>query len=306
MNFTSLEYFTALAREKSFTRAAAKLHVTQQTLSAHISQLEKELNCELVVRHVPLALTWAGRVFYKHALRIRKNTDTMKKEIADAASAESGLLRLGISPNREHVVLTPILYEYAQKYPGIHIELTEGDNRLLVKKLVDGDLDLVVAHFTEDAAGMAKEPFYAEEIILLVPKLLLRSLGKEQDLIVLESKAEGCMAPLAHCPFLMTGNGTVTGRLGRRLFAEADITPPVRIVSDNMEMLLSLCAKGMGALFSPEIQAVKNLGKKQLEEMHFIRLAHSKRLISFGYRNDLRQWKPMARFIEMARQMLES
>ena len=53
MNFDSLGYFLALAREKNFTRAAETLHITQQSLSSHIANLERELNCTLVVRRTP-------------------------------------------------------------------------------------------------------------------------------------------------------------------------------------------------------------------------------------------------------------
>ena len=67
MNFDSLEYFTVLARERNFTRAAEALHITQQSLSSHIAALEKELNCPLVVRHVPLELTYAGQTFLRYA-----------------------------------------------------------------------------------------------------------------------------------------------------------------------------------------------------------------------------------------------
>lgn len=56
MNFQSLHYFIMLAREKNFTRAAEKLHISQQTLSASIAALERELNCKLIIRHVPSSL----------------------------------------------------------------------------------------------------------------------------------------------------------------------------------------------------------------------------------------------------------
>ena len=60
MNFSSMEYFIALAEERSFTRAAQRLMVTQQTLSAHIAGIERELGVRLVNRKVPLTLTYAG------------------------------------------------------------------------------------------------------------------------------------------------------------------------------------------------------------------------------------------------------
>lgn len=53
MNFPSFDYFLALARERSYTRAADVLHITQQSLSAAIAALERELGCQLVVRRTP-------------------------------------------------------------------------------------------------------------------------------------------------------------------------------------------------------------------------------------------------------------
>ena len=60
MNFQTMDYFIALAEERSFTKAAERLNVTQQTLSAHIASVERDLGVRLVVRRVPLELTYAG------------------------------------------------------------------------------------------------------------------------------------------------------------------------------------------------------------------------------------------------------
>ena len=78
MNFSSMKYFTVLARERNFTRAAEQLHITQQSLSSHIAGLEKEFGCKLIIRHVPLELTYAGEVFLRYAkdfsFQIKPNT----------------------------------------------------------------------------------------------------------------------------------------------------------------------------------------------------------------------------------------
>ena len=302
MNFTSLDYFIALVQEKSYTKAAQRLHVTQQTLSAHIAALEKEMNCKLVIRQIPLDFTWAGRVFYRHALSLRTGKDTMEKEIADAASDETGVLRLGISPNRGRLVLPEILSAYTAAHPGIHVELTEEINRGLMKKLLDGDMDLTIAYFKEDVPGVTRELFYKEEIVLLIPKSLFPEKGNEKIIEEIKSKKEGCLAPLKDFPFLLTGSGTVQGRLSRRLFAEADIEPPVLVSSDNLELLLDLCTKGTGAFFCPDVQVAGNVSPEKLKHLHVIPLAHSKIEISFGYRKELRQWKPLANFISLARE----
>ena len=63
MNLFSMSYFITLAQEQSFTRAAERLHITQQALSAHIAGMEQELGSQLILRRVPLELTYAGQVF---------------------------------------------------------------------------------------------------------------------------------------------------------------------------------------------------------------------------------------------------
>lgn len=85
MNFLSIEYFAAVASEHSFSKAAKRLGITQQTLSANIAALERELGCALFVRHVPLELTYAGTVFARYAQRFRRDRDALGQEMRDIA-----------------------------------------------------------------------------------------------------------------------------------------------------------------------------------------------------------------------------
>ena len=101
MNFHSLDYFLVLAREKNFTRAAEALHITQQSLSSHIANLERELNCTLVVRRTPLELTYAGRTFLRYAESIGQTRQAMEREFCDISENQKGELRVEIG--RAHV-----------------------------------------------------------------------------------------------------------------------------------------------------------------------------------------------------------
>lgn len=68
INFSSFDYFLALARERSYTRAGDVLHITQQSLSAAIAALERELGCPLVVRRMPDMMAYPISFGYtKHA-----------------------------------------------------------------------------------------------------------------------------------------------------------------------------------------------------------------------------------------------
>lgn len=77
MNFSSMDYFVMAAQEKNFTHAAERLHITQQTLSTHIANLEKELGSRLFVRSTPLELTYAGQVFLAYAADFRRKRQTL-------------------------------------------------------------------------------------------------------------------------------------------------------------------------------------------------------------------------------------
>ena len=112
MNFLSMKYFTTVARIRSFTRAAAELKITQQTLSAHIAGVEKELGCTLLVRHVPLELTYAGEVFLRYAAGFQKNYEQMVMELNDISENHSGLIKDGVGYTRGLAIMPNLIDEF--------------------------------------------------------------------------------------------------------------------------------------------------------------------------------------------------
>ena len=86
MDFRHFKYFVAVAEERSFTRAAERLHISQPPLSRQIQQLEDEIGMKLLERDArPLRLTEAGRFFYARAVRLLEQvneTVTMTRRIA--------------------------------------------------------------------------------------------------------------------------------------------------------------------------------------------------------------------------------
>ena len=83
MNFKSIDYFLTVARERSFTKAAAQHHITQQTISADIAILERELGQVLFLRKVPLQLTYAGEVFLRYAQEFHRSYTALIQEFQD-------------------------------------------------------------------------------------------------------------------------------------------------------------------------------------------------------------------------------
>ncbi|MDO4849929.1 MAG: LysR family transcriptional regulator [Coriobacteriia bacterium] len=252
MNFQSLEYVRAVAEERSFTRAAAKLHVTQQTLSAHIAGLERELGRELFVRRAPLELTHEGAVFLAHADRLRAELANLRREVAGPDRLQAGTLRVGVAYTRGRALLPPVIERLCREYPNVRVQLDEGTNDEILANLAAGREDLAIFAVTaaQKRPGIVLEDFYEERIALLASKGLLSAHGLAPEGLA-EPLSRGDLSPLKDLPFVLGGAADITGGLGLSLFADAGIDPVVRVQSNNMETLLALCLRGVGACLCP-------------------------------------------------------
>lgn len=148
-----MKYFLTLAEEKNFTRAAEKLHITQQTLSAHIGGLEKEVGTKLFVRHVPLELTDSGAVFLRYARIFSRNELALKRELSDVSGQYKGILRIGIAPCRGRVELPEVIASFRENYPHVSIWLHEMANEDIWNALKRDEIDVAMARVLGGAAG---------------------------------------------------------------------------------------------------------------------------------------------------------
>lgn len=301
MTLTSMTYFVVLARERSFTKAAEQLHITQQSLSSHISSLERELGCKLLIRRVPLELTYAGKVFLRYASYFQQNISTMRQEFCDISGNQKGVLRIGVAFTRGRAIMPELIDIFQQKYPSISIELAEAANETLHKNLLNGEVDLAIANFPHALQGIALEYFYREEVVLLVSKKLIDDLYSGNAKQVLSDVRSGNLSVLADCPVVMGDSADIAARIGLASIHEANIQPPIKAKSDNIETLLALCLRGVGACFCPENLARATLSDAQMETLNLIRLGKKgKYQIRFGYLKQSYQWSIISEFITTA------
>ena len=99
INFLNLEYFLVAAEELNFTKAAKRLYISQQSLSNHIANLEKEFDVMLFNRTSPLTLTYAGQALAAKARQILDLRDETYQEIQDIKDFTTGQLSIGVSPH---------------------------------------------------------------------------------------------------------------------------------------------------------------------------------------------------------------
>ena len=300
MNFQSLNYFIMLAREKNFTRAAEKLHLTQQTLSANVAALEKEWGMKFLIRHVPLELTDAGKVFYAYALQFTRGEEALSRTLKDIANEEAGNLTIGVGFVRERDLLPTLIAAFREKHPKVTFDLVEGSNEGLTKQLQEGDIDLAIAHFTEAPPGIDVKTIYQEEISFLVSRKLLKETTgmTKADIRELEDTRLSDMSRLAACPFITTNPHNIAGAVEALYLAAAPFTPQIVVRSDNMGTLIDLCLLGVGALFAPKNLLHHTLLDTRKADMVHIPLPETAYCISFGCRMKSPAWSIRDKFMD--------
>lgn len=300
MNFSSMEYFIALAEERSFTRAAQRLMVTQQTLSAHIAGVERELGVRLVNRKVPLTLTYAGEVLLGYARRFETDRRAMEQEFADISGDERGLLAVGIASTRGRLLLPRAIAAFHELKPGVRIMVEEDENENLVEALREGRVDMTVATIPTNAAGLEVRLLRTEQIVLVASWNLLRRLyGDNAQSVVNEVVRTGSLAALEGCPFLLLGRHDEPGDLSRLLIERAGLDIEPAVVSTNSETLMELALHDMGATFVPADLAHAMLGE-QTSDMCVMVLGPTARIdIHIAWRSSTHVWSVIEDFADL-------
>jgi DNA-binding transcriptional LysR family regulator len=143
MELRQLRYFVAVAEELSFTRAAARLHITQPPLSVQIHQLESEIGAALLVREGRgVTLTPSGRAFLEHARQSIAHANRGAALARQAAKGELGHLAIGHNGPAENLILPQIVPEFAKKWPNVQLSFQIPGTPKILDKLREGELDL--------------------------------------------------------------------------------------------------------------------------------------------------------------------
>ena len=160
MKFRQLEYFCAVAEEKSISAAARELHVAQPPISRQIAQLEEELGVQLFLRGSKgMVLTDAGQNLYQQAQQIFQDLRRVEDSVRSVGTGMSGRIKLGVIYSAMPYAL-PYINRYHSKYPQVELFIRVGSPQELIESLNRGELH---ALFLRTAA---REPSGLQERIL--------------------------------------------------------------------------------------------------------------------------------------------
>ncbi len=163
-----LKAFVTVAENKSFTKAAKTLYMTQPAVSAQIKALEERLEVQLLERNDKnIVLTEAGQMFYEEALKIMGLYEGFIEAINELKGVRKGRIFLAASTIPGEYVLPKLIGEFNKIYPGVETSLKIGDTgmvaELLLKRAVD--LGMIGAPVKDDTLHL--EEFIKDELIVI-------------------------------------------------------------------------------------------------------------------------------------------
>ncbi|MEM8736753.1 MAG: LysR family transcriptional regulator [Planctomycetota bacterium] len=168
MEFDQLKNFIKVAQLGNFTRAAEELGLSQPAISRSIARLEDEIGQPLFERQTrKVALTDAGELLQARAQQILSIIDDTKNEICD--DGQSGRIRVAAIPTIAPFFLPELLGQFARKYPKAQVTVQEDTTDNLLKRLTQGEIDLVVIALPVPAKYVEIETLFEEELLLVLP-----------------------------------------------------------------------------------------------------------------------------------------
>jgi DNA-binding transcriptional LysR family regulator len=171
MEIRQLEYFVAVAEEANFTRAAARVHISQSGVSAQIRQLEHDLGAPLIDRSGRTAsLTTAGAAALDGARAVLAAVDAVRQAVDEVNGLLRGRLVVGMVTACTVTPLFDALAAFHIAHPGVDITLIEDNSDRLVERVRSGNADLALVGASGAApAGLEALRIVGERLVAAVP-----------------------------------------------------------------------------------------------------------------------------------------
>ena len=169
MNLNHLNLFYHVAKYKSFTIAAEKLHLTQPGISKQIKDLENVYSCKLFERiGKKIDLTNAGEILFDATKSSFEILDSAQQKIDDLNSNKSGKIKIlsGYTPGIH--LLPNAIFKFRELFSNITIHYDISTSRQVLDSLVNNSIDIGITAVKGDSK-MISVPFLNDEIILVVP-----------------------------------------------------------------------------------------------------------------------------------------
>lgn len=198
MDLAGLRVFLAVVRERSFSRAAARLYRTQPAVSIAIRKLEEAVGQPLFHRGSRAAkLTDAGELLVDYAERLLNLSGEVSRAMEDLGKLGRGRLSLGVNESSIHALL-PVLARYRRRHPRVQVEVQRTFSRDIPREVLNYRLDLGVVSYVPAEERLAAAEFLRDELALVVPPQ--HRLARRRKVDLAELSRENFIAHIVDSP----------------------------------------------------------------------------------------------------------
>lgn len=261
MDFRHLESFAAVAKTRSFSKAADLLFLTQPTISNHVNHLEGEMNTLLINRNNKrIHLTPAGEMLLRHVLVILNERDQALFDLEQYKGEITGTLDIASSSTPERYLLTDLLCSFSARYPNVRFNLMRLDSRQVLDRLNSGEIDFGIVGTRSDVKNqLIYHEIGQDEVILIGPVEGLLSRIKEL-----------AAAELAKHRLILRESGSGTRTTVENKLQELGLQLDqlqVAATMENTETIKDAVVKGMGLAFVSARAAEQDIAENRLRQI---------------------------------------
>ena len=259
MDFRRLEAFSKVYEHKSFSKAATELFLSQPTISAHVSALEKDLGVQLFDRLGRVIMpTPAGEVLYRHSKEAFACLEKARVEIEFLQDRVAGELFMGCSTIPGHFLLPQVIARFTMQYPDVKLRMTVGDSMSIVGQVSAGELVLGLVGAKDEQYDLTYSEVLKDDLIIVGAR----------DMVSKDS--EHTVEELCRLPWVFREVGS-----GTRRAVEAGLTKAgvdlrdvnIKVVVDSTQAVLQFVRSGLGVSITSRLAAQPLIDKKELVEL---------------------------------------
>ncbi|MFG3093313.1 LysR family transcriptional regulator [Streptomyces sp. NPDC048202] len=245
MELRQLEYLVAVAEEASFTKAAARVYVTQPCVSAQIRRLERELGQDLLDRGGrTVELTSVGAAVLPHARAVLAGIDGVRDAVENVSGVVRGQVALASVASSLSLRLPELVADFSETYPDVEISLGEGSTEQLVDAVRAGRIDVAVI-----GVGIGTDPPADLETLLMADELLVGAVSHDHPLA---GRGSITVDEVESHALMCLPSGSAMRAESDAAWAAAGIKPRVAFEASDPRVLAQLAAQGLGMAILPE------------------------------------------------------
>lgn len=312
--FNSNEYVYEVYKERSFSKAAKNLFISQPSLSGTIKRVEEEIGYEIFDRSTkPIGVTDIGEKYIKTIEKILKLERHFIQYVNDVDDLKAGNVSVGGTQQYTSYMLPAIVSKFIEKYPNINVDIVEAKTSSLIRYLNEGRIDIAIDNYSYDEEDYSRQFQTKDSMILTVPKSFVSNDNLKDYALSFQLIQSGefknddipfvQLSEFKDENFILLKEGNDTRTRAHKKFLNENITPKVILEVEQQITSYNLTAYGLGISFISDY-LIRNVGDNDSLCYYKLENYENDRGICFYYLKNKYITKAQREFLKMAKETL--